>query len=182
MCDILGQHASMRASSSPARGRALGVTFSAPDDRVSYAGESCSRTKAALGGRAAEELVFQDVTTGAELDLEQVTAIARRMVGRWGMSPRIGATVLPADDGRPFGVPDAAAHAAADRRRGATHRGRGHADVHVLLEENRDKLGTARPGVCQHEMLDEEDAYAAAGVAHATTQEDPRRETALAGS
>ena len=48
------------------------------------------RIVGALGGRAAEEIVYGNVTTGAESDLEQVTNIARQMVGRWGMSDRIG--------------------------------------------------------------------------------------------
>lgn len=49
-----------------------------------------------LAGRAAEQLVFGDVTTGAESDLEQATSLARQMVGRWGMSEAIGAmSVLP---------------------------------------------------------------------------------------
>ena len=56
-------------------------------------------------GWAAEQVVYGNVTTGAESDLEKVTQIARQMVGRWGMNDRIGlVTVLPAteDDG-PFG-------------------------------------------------------------------------------
>ena len=55
------------------------------------------RITGALGGRAAEELVYGDITTGAESDLEQVTRIARQMVGRWGMSEAIGpVSILPA--------------------------------------------------------------------------------------
>jgi len=55
------------------------------------------RITGALGGRAAEQLVFGDTTTGAESDLEQVTRIARQMVGRWGMSDAIGpVSILPA--------------------------------------------------------------------------------------
>ena len=57
----------------------------------------------ALGGRAAEEIVFGDPTTGAESDIQQLTAIARQMVGRWGMSDQIGPlALLPADGAGPL--------------------------------------------------------------------------------
>src|SRR5262249_38336405 len=81
------------------RGQSLGVTFSAPDDdRFNYSDrELMAKIKVALGGRAAEAIVFGDFTTGAESDIQQLTQIARQMVGRWGMSQAIGAVaVLPA--------------------------------------------------------------------------------------
>src|SRR5437016_6762193 len=70
------------------RGLALGVTFSAPDaDRFSYQRrELLAKIKVALGGRSAEEVVFEEPTSGAESDIQQLTEIARQMVGRWGMS------------------------------------------------------------------------------------------------
>ena len=82
------------------RGTALGVTLSAPDaDQVSYTREDLlGKIKVALGGRVAEELVYGTITTGAESDIEQLTQIARQMVGRWGMSEAIGpVAVMPAD-------------------------------------------------------------------------------------
>src|SRR5215212_4928932 len=87
------------------RGRALGVTFSSPDnDRVSYDRQALdAKIDVALGGRVAEEVVFNTITTGAESDIEQVTGIARAMVGRWGMSEAIGfINALPQDGGNPF--------------------------------------------------------------------------------
>src|SRR5207244_4276117 len=71
------------------RGQSLGVALSSPDvDRFnSSRAELEARVKMALGGRAAEEVVFGDQTTGAEGDIAQVTALVRQMVGRWGMSP-----------------------------------------------------------------------------------------------
>ena len=74
------------------RGRALGVTLSTPEsDRYGYdANYLRGRIIGALGGMAAEQEVFDVVTTGAENDLEMVTRIARSRVGRWGMSERIG--------------------------------------------------------------------------------------------
>ncbi len=74
------------------RGQALGVTMYTPlDDRYNYSKEYLlTRLVTALGGRAAEQVVFNRITTGAENDLQRVTQIARQMVMRWGMSERIG--------------------------------------------------------------------------------------------
>ena len=74
------------------RGRALGVTVQSPvDDRFNYPEDYLrARITGALGGRAAEQLVYGLATTGAENDLEQVTLIARQMVTRWGMSSKVG--------------------------------------------------------------------------------------------
>src|SRR2546421_218755 len=80
------------------RGQALGGTLQSPEsDRYGYGADYLrGRIVGALGGRAAEELVYGDVTTGAESDLEQITNIARQMVGRWGMSDAVGlVSVLP---------------------------------------------------------------------------------------
>src|SRR6266852_2332922 len=75
------------------RGQALGVTQYTPlDDRYNYSKEYLeSQLVTALGGRAAEEVAIGHITTGAENDLQRVTAIARQMVARWGMSDRLGA-------------------------------------------------------------------------------------------
>ena len=82
------------------RGQALGVTYQSPtSDRYGYAQSYLrGRIVGALGGRAAEELIYHETTTGPESDLEQATAIARQMVGRWGMSEAVGpVSVLPRD-------------------------------------------------------------------------------------
>jgi cell division protease FtsH len=87
------------------RGMALGATYQLPvDDRTSYAEDYLqARITCALGGRAAEKLVYGVGTTGAENDLQQVTEIARHMVLRWGMSEKLGPVsfVAPQDDGLP---------------------------------------------------------------------------------
>jgi cell division protease FtsH len=78
------------------RGQALGVTLSVPeDDRYNY-GEPYLRARivSALGGRAAEQIVYGVATTGAENDLKQVSDLARAMVTRFGMSPEIGLVAL----------------------------------------------------------------------------------------
>ncbi len=86
------------------RGMALGVTLSTPDaDRVSYTRDDLeAKIKVALGGRVAEDVVYGKITTGAESDIEQLTQIARHMVGRWGMSEKLGPiAVLPSDANGP---------------------------------------------------------------------------------
>src|SRR5204862_6031718 len=74
------------------RGQALGVTMSTPlDDRYNYSKEYLlAQIVTALGGRASEQVAIGHITTGAENDLQRVTAIARQMVIRWGMSERLG--------------------------------------------------------------------------------------------
>src|SRR5262249_25168289 len=93
------------------RGAALGVTLSTPDaDRVSYSlPELEAQIKVALGGRVAEEVIYGTITTGAESDIQHLTQIARQMVGRWGMSDKLGpVAVLPSDGDGPL-LPGAAA-------------------------------------------------------------------------
>ena len=74
------------------RGRALGLTQQLPtDDKYNYSREYLiNRITILLGGRAAEELVFQQQTTGAGDDLEKATEMARKMVCEWGMSEKMG--------------------------------------------------------------------------------------------
>jgi cell division protease FtsH len=86
------------------RGQALGVTQYTPlDDRYNYSKEYLeSQLVTALGGRAAEQVAIGHITTGAENDLQRVTAIARQMVARWGMSERLG-TISFSEREDPFG-------------------------------------------------------------------------------
>jgi len=78
------------------RGRAMGYVMQFPDgDRMSMSQNMLlDRIGVALAGRAVEELIFEDVTTGAQNDFEQATNIAKRMVTSWGMSPRLGRVSL----------------------------------------------------------------------------------------
>ncbi len=78
------------------RGMAGGVTWSMPDEDINYvtASQLRARIAAALGGRAAEEIVFGEVTTGAMTDLDQVAKIARAMVTRYGMSEKLGPMIF----------------------------------------------------------------------------------------
>jgi cell division protease FtsH len=86
------------------RGQALGVTYSLPvDDRLNYTEPYLrARIAVAMGGRVAEELVFHTPSTGAENDFQQATDIARQMVTRWGMSPRVGPMSIAQPDGNEF--------------------------------------------------------------------------------
>src|SRR5215217_3606622 len=87
------------------RGMALGVTLSAPDtEKANYEEQYLlGRVKVALGGRVAEEVVYGTITAGAESDIQQLTMIARQMVGRWGMSDAIGPiAVLPSEANGPL--------------------------------------------------------------------------------
>ena len=154
------------------RGMALGVTFSAPDaDRYNYdEAELQAKIKVALGGRVAEEVVFNDTTTGAESDLQQLTQIARHMVGRWGMSAAVGpVTVIPSDGQGPL-LPGAA-EVSEDTQRLIDSEvrkivDRAYREVKSLLAANRERLDSLAAALLEHETLDEEDAYTAAGVVH----------------
>ncbi len=86
------------------RGQALGLTISLPtEDRYIMGKTALIETIAmTLGGRAAEDLVFHEVTTGASNDLEKVTDIAKRMVMRYGMSDKLGPRVLGRNGDMPF--------------------------------------------------------------------------------
>ncbi len=91
------------------RGQALGVTYQRPeDDRYTYSEEYLrARIAGAMGGRAAEEIVFGTRTTGAENDMQQATSLARQMVTRWGMSRALGPVTLAPRDNMFLGSPDA---------------------------------------------------------------------------
>jgi cell division protease FtsH len=160
------------------RGMALGVTLATPSaDRFSYDRRYLiTRIKVALGGRVAEELVYGEVTTGAESDIQQLTGIARQMVGRWGMSPAIGpVAVLPQDGQGPLlpGVSETSEETQrvvdAEVRRIVED---AHAEVSALLRANRDKLDSLSRALLEHETLDEADVYAAAGVPRPTREEE----------
>jgi len=157
------------------RGMALGVTFAAPEsDRFNYLKpEVQAKINVALGGRAAEEIVYGETSTGAESDIQQLTEIARQMVGRWGMSSAIGPiAVIPRDGQGPF-LPGAGEVSPDTQRLVDTEVRRiveeSHQAVITLLEENRSKLDSLANALLEHETLDEEDAYAAAGVPRAAT-------------
>jgi cell division protease FtsH len=148
------------------RGRALGVTLSTPDqDRYGYdAGYLKGRMVGALGGMAAEHVVFGVVTTGSESDLQTCTGIARSMVGRWGMSERIGpVSVFPAEgDPRMLGVSEGTLDAVAEEVRRLVDEC--YRQAIELLRENRHRLDAIVAQLLEHETLDEAAVYVAAGI------------------
>jgi cell division protease FtsH len=166
------------------RATSLGVTFSAPEvDRYNYQErELQARIKVALGGRGAEEIVFGSPTTGAESDIQQLTEIARHMVGRWGMSNAVGPlAVIPADGRSPVlpGASEVSEHTQQlidEEVRRIVEEAR--QEVVTLLQANRDKLDLLAQALLEHETLDEEAAYAAAGVTRVATE--AARERAIA--
>jgi cell division protease FtsH len=150
------------------RGQALGVTISSPEnDRFNYTrAELQARVKVALGGRAAEEVVFGEQTTGAEGDIAQVTALVRLMVGRWGMSDKIGmVAVLPRDGANPWGdmTSPRTLEVVDDEVRRAVETA--YDEVLALLAEERSRLDALAEALLEQETLDQIDAYRIAGLA-----------------
>jgi cell division protease FtsH len=154
------------------RGHALGVTFQSPEsDRYGY-GESYLRGRLVglLGGRAAEQLIYGETTTGAESDLEQATALARQMVGRWGMSPHLGlVSALPRPGEETLLLPGTAGGPSQrtlevidDEVKRLTDRC--YQQALSTLSEHREQLDRLAQTLLARETLDEADAYAAAGI------------------
>lgn len=149
------------------RGRALGVTLSTPDaDKYAYTEEYLrGRIIGALGGMAAEQVVYGVITTGAENDLEQVTNIARGMVARWGMSERVGRlSALPNDAQQAYGL--AAAPQTLDVIDDEMRRivDECYDEACSKLRDHRDQLDSLAAALLESETLEETDAYRIAGV------------------
>lgn len=149
------------------RGRALGVTLSTPDaDRYAYTEEYLrGRIIGALGGMAAEHVVYGVVTTGSENDLEQVTNLARGMVARWGMSERVGRlSALPNDAQQAYGL--SAAPATLDSIDHEMRRivDECYEEACQKLRDHRGQLDALAEALLANETLEEADAYRIAGV------------------
>jgi cell division protease FtsH len=151
------------------RGRALGATFQAPAaDRYGYSATFLrGRIVGALGGRAAEQIVYSDVTTGAESDLEQVSSIARQMVGRWGMSDAVGplAVLPPPGQESPLGL-DGVAPATKELVDREVRRIVDECQEQAVatLVAHREQLDRLAHTLATKETLNEDEAYTAAGV------------------
>ena len=148
------------------RGRALGVTLSTPDsDRYGYDEQYLrGRIVGALGGMAAEAAVYGVVTTGAESDLQVATNIARQMVGKWGMSKKVGPVRVLQDDIDPrmLGVAESTLADVDSEVRAII--AECHEKAINLLEENRDKLEAITRELLKKETLEETEVYAVAGI------------------
>jgi cell division protease FtsH len=147
------------------RGRALGYTMVLPDqDKYSQTrSELLDSLAYMMGGRAAEEMVFHDPTTGAGNDIEKATAVARAMVTQYGMTERLGAIKLGEANSEPFLGRDlgharnyseevAAAVDEETKKLLAT----AHQEAFDILEENRDVLDSLVLELMDKETLDKE--------------------------
>jgi cell division protease FtsH len=148
------------------RGRALGYTMVLPDqDKYSTTrSEILDKLAYMMGGRAAEEMVFHDPTTGASNDIEKATALARAMVTQYGMTERLGAIQLGKDTGEPFLGRDmghsrnysedvAAIVDEETKKLLAT----AHQEAFDILVENRDVLDALVLALLDRETLDKEE-------------------------
>jgi cell division protease FtsH len=152
------------------RGQALGVTLSTPEhDQYGYDRDQLiAKIKVSLGGRAAERVVYDKVTTGAESDIQSLTKIARGMVSRWGMSDEIGP--LAVGDGREDGallqggspVSPATQQTVDDEARRIVEDAE--EEVIDLLEAERERLDALAHALVERETLDQDEAYRVAGA------------------
>jgi cell division protease FtsH len=147
------------------RGQALGYTISLPtEDKFLTTRAELSDTMAmTLGGRAAEEICFGEVTTGASNDLEKVTATAKQMVMRFGMSEKLGPRVFGHDHGQPFlgrefssepDYSDEIAREIDDEIRRMVEEA--HQTAREVLEKNRDKLDYVSDILLRRETIERE--------------------------
>jgi cell division protease FtsH len=147
------------------RGRALGYTMVLPDqDKYSTTrSEILDKLAYMMGGRAAEEMVFHDPTTGASNDIEKATALARAMVTQYGMTERLGAIQLGNDNSEPFlgrdmghsrnYSEDVAAVVDEETKKLLAN---AHQEAFDILVENRDVLDALVLALLDKETLDKE--------------------------
>jgi cell division protease FtsH len=148
------------------RGQALGYTISLPteDKFLTTRAELQDTMAMTLGGRAAEELVFSEVTTGASNDIEKVTATAKQMVMRFGMSEKLGPRVFGHDQGQPFlgreyssepDYSDDVAREIDDEIRRVVEEA--HQSARAILEQHRDDLTHTSEILLRRETIEREE-------------------------
>jgi cell division protease FtsH len=151
------------------RGRALGYTMVLPetDKYANTRSELLDQLAYMMGGRAAEELVFHDPTTGASNDIEKATAVARAMVTQYGMTERLGAIKLGSGDAEPFlgrdighGRDYSEEVAAIVDEEVSKLIGTAHQEAFDILTENRDVLDDLVRALFEKESLDREQVAA----------------------
>ena len=166
------------------RGQALGVTYQRPaDDRHNYSEEYLrARITGAMGGRAAEEVVYGGRTTGAENDIQQATDLARQMVTRWGMSAKLGpVTLAPRDDPylqqNSFGLGASKPYSEDTAKTIDQEVERILQDCYAegveLLRQHRDALDRLAAALLEHETLDEADILRVTGITPSRSPEEP---------
>ena len=148
------------------RGFAAGLTWSMPEDDNSHItrGKLKDMLAGILGGRAAEETVFGEITTGASNDLEKVTEVARSMVQRWGMSEKLGPLVYGKKEelvflGKELGEQRDYSEAVAQEIDGEVQRivSEAHETALRVLNENRERLDRIAAALIEIESLDQEE-------------------------
>ncbi len=148
------------------RGRALGLTYQLPiDERHNPTKSFCQgRIAITMGGRVAEEIIFEEITTGAKGDIDMATNLARRMVCEWGMSDRLGPIALGRADEQVFlgreiveqrHVSEETAEAIDEEVRGLVEQGR--KTAREILMANRDVLVSLAIALLERETLGEEE-------------------------
>ncbi len=149
------------------RGQALGVTVSSPEsERFNYTRHELEAlVRVMMGGRAAEEVVFAEPTSGAEGDIDQLTRLVRHMVGRWGMSSAVGmVAVLPRDGASSLG--DLSSPRTLELLDDEVRRvvDAAYSEVTELLRGERARLDALADALLRSETLDQADAYRIAGL------------------
>lgn len=166
-----------------ARGMAGGVTWSMPDDdtQLKASGEFQDMIAGALGGRVAEEIVFNEITNGAASDLDKVTKIARAMITRWGMSSKLGPRVFGQKEemvflGRDFGEQRDYSESVAEAIDEEVHRlvSEAHERAHKILTEYRDKLELITNRLLEVETINREEFLELMGGRPAMTRHQPQ--------
>jgi cell division protease FtsH len=148
------------------RGRALGATEQLPEeDRYNLSRSYLlDRIAVMLGGRAAEKLVFNDLTSGAGDDLKQATNLARRMVCQWGMSNKLGPVTFRQGETHPFLGREIAEHKdfseqtarIIDAEIRQIIRGQ-EKKAEDMLDDNRDKLDTLAAALLEKETMENQE-------------------------
>ena len=162
------------------RGQALGVTLSTPEtDRTGYSrDELIAKIKVSLGGRAAEQVIYGEITTGAESDIQNLTKIARGMVARWGMSDAIGPLAIGEgrQDGQMLQGGSDVSPATQEKVDEEAQRIVETAERKVidLLEHERPRLDALAHALLESETLDQPEAYRVAGIAPRAKAESDR--------
>ncbi len=173
------------------RGMAGGVTWNMPDEDINYVTASHLRDRiaGALGGRAAEEIVFGEITTGAMSDLDQITKIARAMVKRYGMSHKLGPIIFGQKDelvflGREIGEQrDYSEHVAEEiDKEVSLIVSEEYERVKILLNENRATLDRLVERLLETETVNQEEFLEIMGEGKAVPAHDPYKPPARPSS
>jgi len=166
------------------RGRSLGATEQIPEeDRHNFSRSYLlNRIAIMLGGRAAEKVMFDDITSGAGDDLKKATQLARRMVCQWGMSDKVGPVTFRQGETHPFLGREIAEQKdfSEETARLIDEEVRGiiqgmEEKARKILESNRDKLDALARGLLEHETLSREEIDDLLGTEDEESEETPEK-------